>query len=469
MGFIVERPVYEDKPGIVELCSQIWDGNDYIPYLLDRWLNSNDPFLIVRDTDNEKVCAIDHATIFNDIAYGEGLRVHADYRGRGLAKLITKEIMREVLKRGVREYMALIFSQTKDSIHLSKKAFFEEVNGFYLLEKVLKRNSKCPTSEEDVKIRPIFPEEISRCRQDFNQMLFATNNSVVDAWTYYPSTEDLTNKFLFECEEGKLIAGLHEHEKELFSICLYTQPGEWLEKVLPYLEQYANHYGCEVISVVVPFLRKNWTQTFFDVGFTTLWENEELTLEESSAYLFSLNWTKMDRVVLPKQMGKKSVPTNYYRCASRCKYGFTQVIESFPMKNGEPFPTSYYLVCPHLKYQLSKLEESGVIVSLDEMKNTKAYHQVDAYYSEERRDRLKNSLINYPNIKKKFSDALELGIGGIKDQRGIKCLHLHMATYLAKLKDPVGQKVKEMLDDNGIAMHCENMDCFKHFEAYYMG
>jgi hypothetical protein len=138
------------------------------------------------------------------------------------------------------------------------------------------------------------------------------------------------------------------------------------------------------------------------------------------------------------------------------------------LKSGEPFPTSYYIVCPHLKYHLSKLEESGVITSLDETKNTKAYHQVDAYYSKERKDRLNHSLLNYQEIEKRFSNALELGIGGIKDQKGIKCLHLHVATYLAKLQDPVGLKVMELLRDKGIAIHCEDMDCFEHFEAYYM-
>src|SRR6056297_2464535 len=145
MAYVVERPSYQDKEGIIELCSKIWDGNDYIPYLLDKWLNCTDPFLIVRDRQNGKLCAIDHATIFNDVAYGEGLRVHVDYRGLGLAKLITKEIMREVLKRGVKAYMALIFSQTSDSVHLSQKAFFEPVNGFYLLEKAIKSDSPPPT------------------------------------------------------------------------------------------------------------------------------------------------------------------------------------------------------------------------------------------------------------------------------------------------------------------------------------
>ncbi len=469
MSYRVERPTYKDKSGIIELCSQIWEGYDYIPYLLDRWLNITDPFLIVRDLENDKICAIDHATIFNGVAYGEGLRVHVDYRGQGLAKLVTKEIMREVLKRGVKSYMALIFSQTKDSIYLSKKAFFEEVNGYYLLEKTLRKDTTPSCLKQDVSVRPVFPEEISRSKKDFKQLLFASHEAIVDAWTYYPSTEYLTDKFLFECDEGKLIAGLHEHEKELFSICLYTQPGEWLEKILPYLEQYANHFGCEVISVAVPFSKKNWTQDFLKAGFNTLWEDEELTLEESSAYLYALNWADLDQVVLPKQMKKKSVPTNYYRCASRCKYGFSQVIESFPLKNEEPFPTTYYLVCPHLNYHLSKLEESGAITMLDELKNTNTYQQIDAYYTKERKDRLSHSLINYQEIEDSYPNALELGIGGIKDQKGIKCLHLHVATYLAKLHDPVGFKAMELLKDKGIALHCENMDCFKHFEAYYMG
>ncbi|MFP4461605.1 MAG: GNAT family N-acetyltransferase [Thermotogota bacterium] len=468
MGYRVERPTYKDKKGIIELCSQIWDGNDYIPSLLDRWLNITDPFLIVRDTQNDKICAIDHATIFNDVAYGEGLRVHVDYRGKGLAKLITKEIMREVLKRGVKTYMALIFSQTKDSIHLSKKAFFEEINGFYLLEKAVKTDSKTVSLKKDINIRPIFPEEISRSKKDFNQLLFATGQAIVDAWTFYPSTEYLAEKYLYECDEGKLIAGLHEHEHELFSICLYTQPGEWLEKIWPHLQEAAAHYGCKVISVAVPFSKKNWVQSFLNVGFTNLWDNDELSLEESTAQLYSLNWANMDQVVLPKQMEKRNLPSNYYRCVTRCPYGFSQVIESFPLKDGEPFPTTYYLVCPHLKYHLSKLEEAGTITKLDGLKNTKAYQEVDAFYAKERRDRLNHSLLHYKGILERYKDALEMGIGGIRDQLGIKCLHLHVATYLAKLNDPVGLKAMEMLSEKGIAYQCDNMECFKHFERYYM-
>src|SRR6056297_1638871 len=268
MAYVVERPSYHDKEGIIELCSKIWDGNDYIPYLLDKWLNRTDPFLIVRDSQNGKVCAINHATIFNDVAYGEGLRVHVDYRGKGLAKLCSKEIMREVLKRGVREYMALIFSQTSDSMHLSEKAFFEKVNGYYLLEKEVDQTRKTPDTTGYINVRPIFPEEISRCKEVFNQLLFATNGAVVDAWTYYPSTEFLTDKYLFECPEGKMIAGVHEHENEIFSVCLYTQPGDWIEKMIPLLERYATHYGCEVVSVAIPFSLKDWTDDFLKWGFT---------------------------------------------------------------------------------------------------------------------------------------------------------------------------------------------------------
>ena len=468
MAYRVERPSYQDKEVIIELCSGIWDGNYYIPYLLDKWLNISDPFLIVRDTQNGKICAIDHATIFNDVAYGEGLRVHVDYRGKGLAKLITKEMMSEIFKRGVSDYKALIFSQTLDSIYLSEKAFFEQVNSFYLLEKEVDKSRKDIQTIQEIKIRTIFPEEISRRRNDFSQLLFATGGAIVDAWTYYPTTEFLSDKFLFESDDGKLIAGLHEHEKEIFSICLYSQPGEWIREMIPHLEVYANHYGCDVLSIAVPYSHKNWTEVFLKAGFTTLWGDGELSLEESSAFLYSLNRAKMDQIILPKQMEKSHLPSNYYRCKSRCKYGFSRVIESFPLKNGEPFPTTYYLVCPHLNYHLSKLEESGVISALDELKHTTEYQQVDRFYTKERHDRLNHSLMVYEEIKERFSEALDLGIGGIKDKKGIKCLHLHVATYLASLNDPVGRRAMELLREKGIEENCDNIDCFKYFEAYYM-
>jgi len=469
MALIVQRPSYRDKESIIELCSQIWGGYDYIPYLLDRWLSISDPFLIIRDTQNNKVCAVDHATIFNDVAYGEGLRVHVDYRGKGLAKQITMEIMKEVFERGIRDYKALIFSQTLDSIHLSEKAFFEKVNGYYLLEKKVQALHQKDQPLEDIRVRPIFPEEITRNKSEFNDLLFATNQEIVDVWTYYPSTDYLTEKFLFECTQGKLIAGLHEHEKEIFSICLLTKPGDWIKKMIPVLESYASHFGCEVISVAIPFSLNQWVSDLMTMGFTTLWDPGALTLEESSACLYSLNRAKMDQIIIPKQLDKPTLPSNYYRCLKRCHYGFSQVIESFPLKDGEPFPTTYYLTCPHLRYHISKLEESGVISVLDHLKHTEAYKQLDDYYTKERKSRLSHSLLDSQQVLEKYEDALTLGIGGIKDQRGIKCLHLHAATYLAKLEDPVGHRVMDLLKEAGVMMDCDDMSCFEHFKEYYMG
>jgi len=305
-------------------------------------------------------------------------------------------------------------------------------------------------------------------KTDFNELLFATEAAIIDVWTFYPSTEYLCDKFLFECDGGILIAGVHEHEKSLFSVCLYTQPGDWLERIIPVLESYAGHYGCEEIGVSIPHSKKRWTDSFLKNGFSTLWEDGELSLEESSAYLFSLNRPKMDRLVVPKQMNRKDMPSNYYRCTKRCRYGFSQVIESFPLKNAQPFPTTYYLICPHLKYHISQLEESGMIKELDELKHTAEYKEVDAYYAKHRIERLKYSLIDYDDVFLRYKQAIGLGIGGIKDQSGLKCLHLHTAASLSKLNDPVGRASLKYLEEKGINQYCDNMDCYKYFEEYYL-
>lgn len=118
------------------------------------------------------------------------------------------------------------------------------------------------------------------------------------------------------------------------------------------------------------------------------------------------------------------------------------VIECFPEKDGKPFPTLYWLTCPHLRKEVSRLEEKGWI------KRFEARVQEDVIFRErlikaheeikQRRERL----IRDESLRRILS---EVGSGGIRDLTKIKCLHLHLADYLAGVDNPVGEEIWMMI------------------------
>ncbi len=65
-----------------------------------------------------------------------------------------------------------------------------------------------------------------------------------------------------------------------------------------------------------------------------------------------------DREVVGRQLGRSP---RAFRCVVvRCPFGRPAVTEQEPYdQEGEPFPTTYYLTCPHLVAAVSRLEAAG--------------------------------------------------------------------------------------------------------------
>ena len=65
-----------------------------------------------------------------------------------------------------------------------------------------------------------------------------------------------------------------------------------------------------------------------------------------------------DRELVARQLGRE--PRAFHRVAVRCPFGAPAVTEQQPYTvDGEPFPTTYYLTCPHLVAAVSRLEAAG--------------------------------------------------------------------------------------------------------------
>lgn len=83
---VVCRPALQkDTDDVLEISSHIWEGSDYLPFVWQDWLKDRDGMLGVAEL-GVRVVGVFKLTRFQaNEWYLEGLRVHPDVQGRGIA------------------------------------------------------------------------------------------------------------------------------------------------------------------------------------------------------------------------------------------------------------------------------------------------------------------------------------------------------------------------------------------------
>jgi GNAT superfamily N-acetyltransferase len=98
---VVCRPALaKDTGAVMELSSHIWEGGDYIPHVWNEWLADPDGLLGVAEYKG-RIAGVFKLTKFQeDVWYMEGLRVHPDFQGMGVASHIHKYVLETWRKIG---------------------------------------------------------------------------------------------------------------------------------------------------------------------------------------------------------------------------------------------------------------------------------------------------------------------------------------------------------------------------------
>ena len=139
-----------------------------------------------------------------------------------------------------------------------------------------------------------------------------------------------------------------------------------------------------------------------------------------------------DRAVVERQLGRP--PRAFRRVVVRCPFGRPAVTEQAPRDDaGEPFPTTFWLTCPHLVAQVSRLEAAGGV---------ERWTHAAAEDTE-----LGESLRRAHEEQRRLRPELDLGVGGARpDARTLKCLHAHVAFALARPGYELGDRIVAELE-----------------------
>jgi uncharacterized protein len=139
-----------------------------------------------------------------------------------------------------------------------------------------------------------------------------------------------------------------------------------------------------------------------------------------------------DLELVARQIGRR--PRAFRRVAVRCPWGRPAISEQEPFDDrGRPFPTQFYVTCPHLVAAISRLEAAG---------------GVDRWSRAAREDdELGASLEAAQGEQRALRPELDAGIGGSTRDGSLKCLHAHVAFALARPGYELGERILAEVTD----------------------
>lgn len=140
-----------------------------------------------------------------------------------------------------------------------------------------------------------------------------------------------------------------------------------------------------------------------------------------------------DVEVVTRRLGRR--PQAAFEVVVRTPDRQPAVIRNAPLlDDGSPMPTRYWLVDPDLRAAVGRLEAAGGVRAAEAAVEPAALAAAHRRYAAEREAAL----------SREWSGARPSGgVGGTR--RGVKCLHAHLAWWLAGGDDPVGALTAERL------------------------
>lgn len=233
------RPAEQaDKSRIEEISSKIWDGDDYVPLVFDKWVAQENGEFSVVTVDGVVAGCTKITELPHDVLWLEGIRVDTDYRGKGLGREMAKYQIQRSKEMGYSRLELSTFVENYESIAIIEKNGFERVASFKILMKALEE--ELPKYEA--------PQDISEFQliTDFEEARFIldlinTKNrqSYINLdWTFLKCDEEilkelLSRKMIFKYKDTVFAFGNWEQKDD--GMTLYFMFGPQKQEILHYV------------------------------------------------------------------------------------------------------------------------------------------------------------------------------------------------------------------------------------------
>ena len=133
---LIVRPLTAgDRPRVMEISSEIWDGEDYVPGVFDHWLAESGGEAAGVSLNGHLIAFAHRTWLHPGVAWFEGIRADASFRGHGAGRALTEHLIEGARKDGAKRICLSTYIDNEASIHIIEAYGFSRVASFALLEK----------------------------------------------------------------------------------------------------------------------------------------------------------------------------------------------------------------------------------------------------------------------------------------------------------------------------------------------
>ncbi len=257
---IVRPADVEDELPLIALAKGIWDGTDYLPKILSRWLS--EPYFYVCEYRSKVIACLKLTLLPDHVLWFEGLRVHKNYQGKGVGSLMNRELFafaaRLKDKDPLISYEFCTYYRNVESLHLTRKLGFKVIEKFVTLDRrgIVRQNQPRIIQDYDQSVFDLYPRHIPCGWQILHNC---------------PETLDYLRSriVVFETPQARyMLAGLAEKD-----IVLLSPPPVNFQAELPYFQYF--YPPRTRYSIIYPLRFRRYRQRFRKAGFGT-WENQKI-------------------------------------------------------------------------------------------------------------------------------------------------------------------------------------------------
>lgn len=130
MALTLRPATLTDKPRILEISSRIWEGEDYIPAVIDEWLAAENSELALVLLDDQVIAFARFTWLLPGYGWIEGLRTDPAYQGLGAGKALTRYFLNKARQAGAQRIGLSTYVENYASLHIIESHGFRRVAEF---------------------------------------------------------------------------------------------------------------------------------------------------------------------------------------------------------------------------------------------------------------------------------------------------------------------------------------------------
>ena len=161
-GFTVRNATPGDRDEVLALTAHTWEDGEYIHWVYNDWVADTDGrFLVALDHGTGRIAAIDKSELPSPTeAWFEGLRVHPDFRGRGLAGGLQTFMIGEARRLGATVIRMMTLA---DNFAVHRMAYRDGFKALFVVRHWLWKGQPAPSLSAPgspmIELRPSTPAE----------------------------------------------------------------------------------------------------------------------------------------------------------------------------------------------------------------------------------------------------------------------------------------------------------------------